>query len=262
VRALLSLLVFLLGALASGCTYIHGSIDYEKDVDFSKYESFALERTRALGEEPSVLAEDDAFVERVEEIATTHLREWLLEKGFVELPADEADLHIGFHLTARDEVHVSDKPGHERWLRVDIRDIAYDTYTRGTLVVDVSDRAQGLLIWHGVQEGVIKTMHFIQRLLVTLLAAATLACAGAGREFDTTHVTEVQKGAQDKAQIKAWFGEPFQATAISGHPAGCTERWTYTHAWSNWGGTQTTAKSLIVDFDANGVVCDHAFVQQ
>ncbi len=65
-----------------------------------------------------------------------------------------------------------------------------------------------------------------------------------------------------KAQIQGWFGEPFRVETLSGHPAGCTERWTYTYAYSDRGGARTQAKTLVVDFDAGGSVCDHAFVKQ
>jgi hypothetical protein len=100
-------------------------------------------------------------------------------------------------------------------------------------------------------------------LLIAAIALASLAaCASAGRDFDTTHVTDVKKGVQNKSQIKAWFGEPHQVQGLSGHPAGCTERWTYTYAYSDRGGMRTTSKTLVVDFDSGGAVCDHAFVQQ
>ncbi|HEB89002.1 MAG TPA: outer membrane protein assembly factor BamE [Deltaproteobacteria bacterium] len=98
-----------------------------------------------------------------------------------------------------------------------------------------------------------------------LLLAGWVAfgCASAGRDFDTTHAADIEKGVQDKAQIRSWFGEPYQvAMPLSGHPLGCMERWTYTYAYSDRGGARTKAKTLIIDFDANGKVCDHAFVKQ
>jgi outer membrane protein assembly factor BamE (lipoprotein component of BamABCDE complex) len=95
-----------------------------------------------------------------------------------------------------------------------------------------------------------------------LSLALALGCASAGRDFDTTHATDVQKGVQNKDQIRTWFGEPYQAQAITGHPAGCTERWTYTYAYSDRGGMRTQTKTLVVDFDASGTVCDHAFIRQ
>lgn len=93
------------------------------------------------------------------------------------------------------------------------------------------------------------------------LCLVLLACAGAGRRFDSTHVTDVEKGVQDEAQIRAWFGDPVRVETLSGHPAGCVERWTYVHAFSSYGGAKTTSKSLIVDFDTQGRVCDHAYAE-
>jgi len=98
--------------------------------------------------------------------------------------------------------------------------------------------------------------------LISAAIIVAVSCAGGGRKWDTTHAGDVQTGVQDKAQIRAWFGEPYQTTPIAQHPSGCTERWTYTHAWSNWGGAQTTSETLVVDFDANGIVCDHAYLKQ
>jgi outer membrane protein assembly factor BamE (lipoprotein component of BamABCDE complex) len=105
-------------------------------------------------------------------------------------------------------------------------------------------------------------MRFVRKLILFVSIFALVGCAGAGREFDSTHAKDVQKGVHDKAQIQAWFGAPYQSLTLTGQPAGCTERWTYIHAWSNWGGAQTTTRTLVVDFDSNGVVCDQAFVEQ
>jgi outer membrane protein assembly factor BamE (lipoprotein component of BamABCDE complex) len=97
-------------------------------------------------------------------------------------------------------------------------------------------------------------------LLMALMIMALAACATAGKQFDRTHVNDIKKGVQTKEQIRAWFGEPYQVTKpLSGHPAGCVERWTYVHAYSSYGGARTESSSLIVDFDSNGKVCDHAF---
>ena len=90
-------------------------------------------------------------------------------------------------------------------------------------------------------------------------AALMLSCATVGKEFDTTHANDVQSGVHDKQQMRAWFGEPHQVTApLREHPAGCVERWQWTHAHSVAGGS-TESESLVVDFDAQGKVCDHAF---
>lgn len=100
----------------------------------------------------------------------------------------------------------------------------------------------------------------LRRAIGLVACMVLVACAGAGRRFDTTHVTDVRKGVQDRATIREWFGEPLRVETLSAHPAGCTERWTYAHAFSSYGGAKTTSESLVVDFDANGLVCDHAYV--
>jgi hypothetical protein len=96
------------------------------------------------------------------------------------------------------------------------------------------------------------------------LALLLFGCATVGKEFDTTHANEVQTAVHDKQQMRAWFGEPHQVTSpLPNHPAGCVERWQWTYAHSVAGGS-TESQSLVVDFDAAGKVCDHAFatVQQ
>lgn len=87
-----------------------------------------------------------------------------------------------------------------------------------------------------------------------------LACASAGRKVDRTHLDDIQKGAQTKAEIRGWFGEPFTVQpGLAQHPSGCTERWTYEYAKARGFGTVTYQEILVIDFDADGRVCDHAF---
>lgn len=97
-------------------------------------------------------------------------------------------------------------------------------------------------------------------MVVLLIAAA--GCASAGKEFDHTHVQDIRKGVQTKDQIRQWFGAPYQTTSpLADNPAGCVERWTYVYARATHAGHKSTGKSLVVDFDKNGRVCDHAYSQ-
>jgi len=96
--------------------------------------------------------------------------------------------------------------------------------------------------------------------IVAVLALAS--CASVGNKFDTTHVNDIKKGVQDKGQIRAWFGEPYRVQPVTGSPAGCVERWTYTHAFSSYGGAKTKTETLVVDFNPSGKVCDEAYVEQ
>jgi len=98
-------------------------------------------------------------------------------------------------------------------------------------------------------------------LLVTFLLGMTvISCATAGQKIDRTHLDEIQEGVQTKEQIRAWFGKPYtQLRGLSGHPKGCVERWTFEYAKARGRGTVTYQEILVVDFDQQGKVCDHAF---
>lgn len=88
-----------------------------------------------------------------------------------------------------------------------------------------------------------------------------VGCATVGTKWDTTHVNDIQKGVQDKAQITAWFGEPqSRISPLRNNPSGCVERWQWTYAHSAVAGS-TVSDVLVVDFDAAGKVCDNAFSQ-
>jgi len=57
-------------------------------------------------------------------------------------------------------------------------------------------------------------------------------------------------------------GEPYTVkTGLVGHPGGCVERWTFEYAKARGFGNVTYSEILIVDFDPDGKVCDHAYSQ-
>lgn len=105
-------------------------------------------------------------------------------------------------------------------------------------------------------------MTTVARGLVALVFAAPLllaACATIGETFDTVHLREIRTGAQDRAQIRAWFGEPHQRTAPLPHESEtCTERWLWAQAAATPGGT-AASNVLVIDFDADGRVCAHTY---
>ncbi len=98
--------------------------------------------------------------------------------------------------------------------------------------------------------------------IAALLAGLPLAaCATIGEPFDTTHVAELRRGEQDRAQVKAWFGEPHQRTEPRpGETTDCVEHWHYGHADSTAGGT-THSDVLMVGFDAEGRVCEIGYAR-
>ncbi len=104
-------------------------------------------------------------------------------------------------------------------------------------------------------------VHRILRVITVIAVLALVSCATAGRQFDRAHINDIKTGVQTKDQIRGWFGEPYRVQSISGSPAGCIERWTYVHAYASYGGAKKTSAALVVDFDKDGKVCDHAYTE-
>ena len=93
-----------------------------------------------------------------------------------------------------------------------------------------------------------------------LLSMLLISCASAGSKIDPTHIDDVQNGRQSKSEIRTWFGEPYSmTTGLQAHPSGCVERWTFEFAKARGFGTVTYQEMLVIDFDDEGMVCDHAF---
>jgi outer membrane protein assembly factor BamE (lipoprotein component of BamABCDE complex) len=98
----------------------------------------------------------------------------------------------------------------------------------------------------------------VKALLVAFVVLVIGACASTGKQFDRTHVNDIKNTVQTKSDIRGWFGEPYQVV-MTNLPPGTAERWTYVYAHSSYGGAKTESASLVVDFDKDGKVCDHAY---
>ncbi|CCQ90796.1 conserved exported hypothetical protein [Nitrospina gracilis 3/211] len=87
-------------------------------------------------------------------------------------------------------------------------------------------------------------------LFAVLLAGGVLlaGCGSVGKDFDLSQTQHITQGATTKQDIQAMFGEPFRTGVQNGHPV-----WVYEKSVYRAIGDDTT-KSLIVEFDDNGVV--------
>jgi len=150
-----ALLTASLALAAAGCVYLQSRTDYEKDTDFSAFETFSV--SIAQPADGSGRLSEPGYAHLVDNRALHEIRRLLVEKGLTEVDPAVADLHVSFHLTTTEEIRVRDRPGHTRWLRVDVREIDYQSYTKGTLVIDIADREKNLLVWHGAVKGSVET---------------------------------------------------------------------------------------------------------
>lgn len=91
-------------------------------------------------------------------------------------------------------------------------------------------------------------------LLAALLAAASMeACAAAPLRIDPARAAGITDGVYDRARVADLFGVPEDTEHFRVARGRCTDAW----HWSN--PTSTTFENLTVYFDANGVVCHHAY---
>ena len=69
-------------------------------------------------------------------------------------------------------------------------------------------------------------------------------------------------GQTTKAEIEQWFGKPGGVAGLNGTTNGAVQRYTYSYGHSSHGGSQTTAKALVVDFNDKDIVVDNAYSSQ
>ena len=153
-RAVRATIALTIGAL-SACTYVPTRVQYQKDVDYSAYRTYALEQSQPTP--PTGPLAEPQYAALVDRRARAEIVRLLAEKGLEQAPPDQADLAIGYYLIASEEVRAINKPGHQRWLRYELRDIEYHTYLKGTIVVDMADQKRSLLVWHGTAEATVRT---------------------------------------------------------------------------------------------------------
>lgn len=180
---LVGLLTMLLGlALLSGCATTSRA-EYDREVDFSRYQTFAWAAPDRREVRDPVLDSGllDRRVGRV-------VREVLTERGFREVDPDEADFLVTYHTTSRDRVatgasHVRVHLAYGRGYRYyphwydpfygpyhpyygpypphhvrDRRD-----YREGTLIIDVVDREREELIWRNWRASEVRQDLFTER---------------------------------------------------------------------------------------------------
>jgi len=82
----------------------------------------------------------------------------------------------------------------------------------------------------------------------------TLGCGTVGKDFDMEQAKTIENGKTTREDIALIFGEPFKVGVQNSHPI-----WVYEKSkWKAIG--EDSSKSLIVEFDDNGVVRNHSIM--
>jgi outer membrane protein assembly factor BamE (lipoprotein component of BamABCDE complex) len=82
----------------------------------------------------------------------------------------------------------------------------------------------------------------------------TLGCGTVGKDFDIEKAQTIKNGQTTREDIALMFGEPFKVGVQNSHPIWVYEQNKYRALGDD------TSKSLIVEFDDNGVVRNHAIM--
>ena len=93
-------------------------------------------------------------------------------------------------------------------------------------------------------------------ILGTLLLCftLTLGCGTVGKDFDMEQAKTIENGKTTREDIALMFGEPFKVGVQNSHPIWIYEKSKYKVIGDD------TSKSLIVEFDDNGVVRNHSII--
>ncbi len=94
------------------------------------------------------------------------------------------------------------------------------------------------------------TRHIILFVLIACMAVGS-GCGSVGKDFDTDMAQTIEKGKTTKSDIKRMFGTPFKTGVQNGNPIWQYEKNVYRAVGKD------SSKSLIVEFDGNGIVKGH-----
>ena len=145
-------IIALLGAaalLASGCSSVSTSFDYDTETDFTKMQTFAWMPTEHVqGDARQAALSNDLFTQRLRRAVNANLE----AKGF-SIDTQDPDFVIVHHTGVQDKVNVTNwgytyGPYWGPWGQsVDVHQ-----YTEGTLIIDFIDWDTKNLIWRGTAQ--------------------------------------------------------------------------------------------------------------
>jgi len=142
---LLSLFVFL-----TACSSVTVSVDWDREVDFRSYRTFAFLRRPEGGR-----GQQRQMGPLVTRHAESAIRAELAAKGLTEATGEKPDLRVAIHSGAQQKLDV------ERYGYVGPRGYWHNggatvtRYTEGRLTIDLVDTASRSLVWRGIGKAVL-----------------------------------------------------------------------------------------------------------
>ncbi len=136
----------------NGCSSLTYHSDYDKQADFSVYQSFLWIGGEFEPAEGSTAAGAGIFETTVRRAVENELA----GKGFAIRTEGDADMKIAYYAGAKDQVSTdTDAHGYAygRWA---YSDATVDSYREGTLIIDFIDAKKSELVWRGWATGTVQ----------------------------------------------------------------------------------------------------------
>lgn len=143
---------FILVIVLTSCSSVRVNQDYDKNVDFSQYKTYAYHKAGVDKVEISDL-DKKRILRSIDEV--------LAAKGFTK--SETPDLLINFFTKEREQVDVNQFNmgwgygwgwGWNPWMMWG-NNTTINRYTEGTLTIDIIDAKKKELVWQGIGEGVL-----------------------------------------------------------------------------------------------------------
>ena len=133
--------ILLLGLLAAHGVFAQKiTVEFDRDIDFSKYKTFAIRDGQLNSRSPALNSE--LVKKRIE----SDIERALTAKG-LELTTGRADLNVGYRFGALKKIELERYPA--GWYGLGTR-IVRVPFAEGTLVIDLRDPTTRSLVWRGI----------------------------------------------------------------------------------------------------------------
>lgn len=146
--------LILIASVLSGCAGAQVKTDADRDADFSRYRSYALQRGRVLNDQSVAGVSENPLLE--ERIQKAIARE-LARKGLQPTDPSRADLIATYTASARTKVTDTVTPAEPGFEPYDewywgpgFEDVRVDEYREGTLIIDLIDADTRKLVWRAI----------------------------------------------------------------------------------------------------------------
>jgi hypothetical protein len=141
----------LLVAGLGGCSSLSYHSDYDRQTDFSVYQSFTWIGGSYEPLEPG--AGDSGFFEQ---LVRSAVEEELGGMGFTVRSQGEADMLIAYHASAKETIDSNPQDYGYAYGRWAYSDVSVQAYREGTLIIDLIDAGTKELVWRGWATGTIQ----------------------------------------------------------------------------------------------------------